>query len=95
MFLLPRAVGRGPGGRGCELGRGAAGKGGGFGQGARLKGGGGGGRVRGQGCDVLDHDSTKLLFPMLLCQNYYIYELSAHEHPLEVTSRIFFFKLLL
>lgn len=41
VSLLPQAVGRGPGVRGCELGRGAAGKGGGFGQGARLKGGGG------------------------------------------------------
>ncbi len=26
---------------------------------------------------------------MLLCQNYYIYELSADEHPLDVTSKIF------
>lgn len=52
VSLLPQAVGRGPGVRGCELGRGAAGKGGGFGQGARLKGGGGRGGVRGQGCGM-------------------------------------------
>lgn len=52
MSLLPRAVGKEPGGRGCELERETAGKGGGFVQGVRLIGGGGRGGVRVQGCGM-------------------------------------------